>query len=61
MFSIFKADPIKRLNKQYYAKLEEAMLAQRNGNIRGYSELSEQAEQIRQQLTQLQAAQDNKS
>lgn len=31
MFSIFKATPIEKLNKNYEAKLEQAMYAQRNG------------------------------
>ena len=46
MFSLFKSDPLKKLNQQYSAKLEQAMLSQRNGDIRGYSELTYEAEQI---------------
>ena len=40
MFGLFKSDPAKKLRKQYSAKLEEAMLAQRNGDIRSYASLS---------------------
>lgn len=50
MFSWFKADPKKKLNKAYLLKLEESMHAQRNGNIRLYSELTAQAEQLHQQI-----------
>lgn len=55
MFSIFKSDPVKKLNKAYGAKLEQAMLAQRNGNIEGYSILTQEAEEILKQLKQLEA------
>jgi hypothetical protein len=46
MFGFLKSDPRKALKKQYLALLEEAMKAQRNGDIRGYSELTEQAEAV---------------
>ena len=41
MFGLFKSDPAKKLLKQYKAKLEKAMHAQRNGDIRSYSFLTE--------------------
>ncbi|PKF61023.1 hypothetical protein CW745_11975 [Psychromonas sp. psych-6C06] len=50
MFSLFKSNPIKKLNKQLSRKLEEAMNAQRNGNIRLYSQLSYEAQEIEKQL-----------
>jgi hypothetical protein len=53
MFGLFKSDPAKKLRKQYDAKLEEAMNAQRNGNIRGYAQLSEEAEALWKQLEPL--------
>ena len=37
MFSIFKKNPTKKLNRLYLAKLEKAMHAQRNGDIESYS------------------------
>ena len=40
MFSFFKKDPLAKLNKQYYQKLESAMLAQRAGDIKSYSSLT---------------------
>ncbi|TWX65201.1 Lacal_2735 family protein [Colwellia demingiae] len=46
MFSIFKKDPVKKLNKLYEAKLEQAMHAQRNGDIKSYSMITAEAEKI---------------
>ena len=46
MFCLFKKDPIKKLQRQYHDKLEEAMHAQRNGDIRSYSILSKEANTI---------------
>jgi hypothetical protein len=53
MFSFFKKDPLKALNKQYLQKLEEAMLAQRNGDIRSYSMLASEAEDILKKMAAL--------
>lgn len=53
MFSIFKRDPRKKLNQALLHKLKLAMEAQRNGDIRLYSELSTEAEQIEKQLVVL--------
>jgi hypothetical protein len=52
MFSIFKSDPVKKLDKQYRAMLEKSMLAQRNGDIREYSKLMVEAEKIYQEILQ---------
>lgn len=46
MLSFFKKDPIEKLKKQYHDKLEEAMHAQRNGDIRSYSMLTMEADKI---------------
>lgn len=46
MFGLFKKDPAKKLRKAYSAKLEAAMQAQRNGDIRTYSLLSEEADAL---------------
>lgn len=46
MFSIFKSDPTKKLRKDYEAKLASAMQAQRSGDIRTYSTLTREAEEI---------------
>lgn len=53
MFSFFKKDPTKKLNKLYDRKLEEAMLAQRNGNIRSYAMITAEAETIKQQILEI--------
>jgi len=47
MFSLFKKDPIKKLNTLYFQKLEKAMQAQRNGDIRSYSQITSEAEELR--------------
>lgn len=53
MFNFFKSAPDKKIRKQYHAKLEEAMHAQRNGKIREYSLLTAEAELLREQLESL--------
>ena len=55
MFNLFKSAPDKKIRKQYLAKLEEAMHAQRNGKIREYSLLTGEAESLREKLELLQA------
>ncbi|RAU17295.1 hypothetical protein DN062_14140 [Nitrincola tibetensis] len=55
MFNLFKRSDtgkLKKLQKSYEEKLGQAMLAQRNGDIRGYSELSEQANALFKELEQ---------
>ena len=53
MFGLFKKDPIKQLTEDYKNTLDEAMQAERNGDIRTYSALSEKAESIGQKLETL--------
>ena len=50
MFGWLKPDPVKKLDKDYHDKLEQAMQAQRKGDIRLYGELTAQAEQLRMEL-----------
>lgn len=50
MFGIFKPDPKKQLEKRYEKLTTEAFTAQRNGDIRRYSELTAEAEKIREQI-----------
>ncbi|EKO3618031.1 DUF6435 family protein [Vibrio metschnikovii] len=57
MFSIFKSDPTKKLRKQHALKLENAMLAQRKGDIRTYSQLTFEADEMYQQIERLEAEQ----
>lgn len=56
MFSLFKKDPIKQLDKLYESKLEEAMHAQRNGDIKSYAMITAEAEKLRDELLALQRA-----
>ena len=56
MFSIFKSNPIKKLNKLYEVKLEQAMLAQRNGDIKSYAMITAEADQIRMQIEALESS-----
>jgi hypothetical protein len=53
MFSLFKKDPIKKLNKSYEAKLEQAMHAQRNGDIKSYAMITAEAEKIALKIKEL--------
>ena len=46
MFAIFNRNPVKKLNKRYEDKLEQAMHAQRNGDIKGYAMITAEAEKI---------------
>ncbi|WP_157631184.1 DUF6435 family protein [Vibrio pacinii] len=50
MFSIFKSNPAKKLKKRHSMILEQAMLAQRKGDIRSYSQLTAEAEEIFKQI-----------
>lgn len=53
MFSFFRQDPIKKLTKLYEAKLEKAMHAQRNGDIKSYAMITAEAAQIEAQISAL--------
>lgn len=53
MFSLFKSDPVAKLDKQYHAILKKAMEAQRSGNIRLYSELSQEADGLLKKINAL--------
>jgi len=55
MFSFFKSDPLKKLNKAHEAKLEQAMHAQRNGDIKGYAMITAEAEEILVKIKALEA------
>ncbi|MDP4528521.1 DUF6435 family protein [Alkalimonas delamerensis] len=57
MFGFLKQDPVKKLRKQYDAKLEQAMLAQRKGDMRLFADLTAESEALWQQIEQLQQQQ----
>ena len=50
MFSFFKSDPVKKLNKQQDIILEQAMHAQRNGDMKSFAQLTYEAEQIQKEI-----------
>lgn len=56
MFSLFKKDPIKKLRKLYFIKLEAAMRAQRNGDIKSYSMIASEADKIRIEIELLESS-----
>ncbi|MCO4784373.1 DUF6435 family protein [Marinomonas atlantica] len=60
MFGLFKSDPLKVLQKQYSEKLEEGLQAQRNGDIRGYSMITEEAEALYKEIQKLEAEREEK-
>ncbi|UCX04681.1 DUF6435 family protein [Shewanella sp. HL-SH8] len=53
MFSLFRQDPIKKLTKLYESKLEKAMHAQRNGDIKSYSMITAEAALIEAEISAL--------
>jgi hypothetical protein len=55
MFGFLKADPVKKLRKVYDQKSTDAMLAQRKGDIKTYSMLTAEAEQLWKEIEKLEA------
>ncbi|MDX1474937.1 MAG: DUF6435 family protein [Reinekea sp.] len=55
MFSLFKSDPVKKLKKQLAQKQEQAMLAQRSGDLRKFAAITEESELLIKQIQQLEA------
>lgn len=56
MFSFFKCNPTAKLSKQHAALLEKAMRAQRNGDIKTYSVLTAEADEIFKRIQNAEAA-----
>lgn len=50
MFSFFKNNSVKKLKKRHSTLLEQAMQAQRRGDIRTYSLLTAEAEELFEQI-----------
>ncbi|MFV8458542.1 DUF6435 family protein [Vibrio owensii] len=50
MFSFFKNNSVKKLKKRLSMLLEQAMQAQRRGDIRTYSLLTAEAEELFEQI-----------
>ncbi|MDT8310426.1 MAG: DUF6435 family protein [Methylophaga sp.] len=57
MFSLFKSDPIKKLKKQLVQKQEQAMLAQRSGDLRKFAAITEESEVLMKEIEQLESGQ----
>ena len=55
MLSLFRRNPARKLESEYRKVLEQALQAQRRGDIRQYSELTAQAEAIAKSLDELEA------
>lgn len=56
MFGLFKKDPVKQLEKQYQAIMEEAMHIQRSGDLKAYARKIEAAEKILAEIESLKTA-----
>jgi hypothetical protein len=54
MFSLFKKDPIKKLEEKYRLIMEQAINAQRNGDIEKFSRLSFEADKTDKEILSLQ-------
>jgi hypothetical protein len=57
MFGLFKSNPTKKLRKQYDMKLEQAMLAQRKGDIKTYSMLTAESEELWKEIQKIEKEQ----
>ncbi|NWN82196.1 MAG: Lacal_2735 family protein [Halomonas sp.] len=55
MLGRFRTDPAKKLQKTYEQKLEQAMQAARNGDMRANASLTEEAEALRAEIKRLKA------
>lgn len=53
MFGLFKRDPKRKLQQDYEKKLEEAMLASRNGDMRANATLTEEANALLAEINKL--------
>ena len=53
MFSLFKKDPLKKLNKQYEKMMLEARDIQRTGDLKLYSKKIAAAEEVAKQINEL--------
>ena len=53
MFSLFKSDPVKKLKKARAKKLEQAMQAQRNGDMRSFASITSEADKLWQEVQKL--------
>lgn len=59
MFSLFKRDPVKTLEKEINTKLERARDIQRSGDIKGFARAMGEVDELQKKLEELRAG--NKS
>ncbi|MDQ7729302.1 DUF6435 family protein [Halomonas sp. SpR8] len=57
MLDMFKRDPKKKLQQEYERKLQAAMEASRNGDMRANATLTEEAEALLAQIQRIEANQ----
>ncbi len=55
MFSMFKSDPVKKLKKQLVQKQEQAMLAQRSGDLRKFAAITEESQVLIEEIRRLES------
>jgi hypothetical protein len=55
MLDFLKSDPKKKLQKDYEAKLEKALHAQRNGDLRTHGTLMQEADEIYREIQKLES------
>lgn len=60
MFGLFKKDPVKKLEKEYYATLEKARDIQRSGDIKAYSATMARSEEIWEKIEVLRREKEEK-
>lgn len=58
VFGLFKKNPLEKWQKEQESLINEAFQAQRNGNIRLYSTLTAQAEELREKIEAAKSAED---
>ncbi|MFB9869318.1 DUF6435 family protein [Vreelandella sulfidaeris] len=57
MFGLFKSNPKKKLQQDYERKLQAAMEASRNGDMRANATLTEEAEALLAEIKRIEANQ----
>ncbi|NYT71343.1 Lacal_2735 family protein [Halomonas sp. QX-2] len=57
MLGMFKRDPKKKLQQEYERKLQAAMEASRNGDMRANATLTEEAETLLAEIRRIEATQ----
>ena len=56
MFGFLKRDPAAKLRQRYETLMAEAVERQRNGDIRGFAQKSDEAEAVARELAELEAS-----